>query len=195
MHKRWMLSLLTLALPLAVTAQDAPPMSAEEQAMMEAYQKAGTPGPEHARLAASVGDYLLSIKTYQAPGAEPMHDVGKARRYMNLAGRVLVEEVDSAMMGQSFAGYGMTGFDNVSGRYWSTWNDSMTTGVMVSDGSCDASGACEFSGTYNDPITRQPISSRMTSKPAGDGVEIFHMYGPGPDGKEMLMMEITYTRQ
>ena len=36
---------LSLCLSMPLQAQDAPKMSAEEAAMMEAYQKAGTPGP------------------------------------------------------------------------------------------------------------------------------------------------------
>jgi hypothetical protein len=48
---------LTLSTALPVLAQEAPSassppkMSAEQAAMMAAYQKAGTPGPEHAALA------------------------------------------------------------------------------------------------------------------------------------------------
>ena len=57
---------------------------------------------------------------------------------MGLDGRVLIEEVTSSMMGMPFTGHGMTGYDNVTGKYWSTWTDSMSTGLMVSEGTCDA---------------------------------------------------------
>ena len=67
-----------------------------------------------------------------------MEDTGTATRSVALGGRVLVEEVDSSMMGMPFTGHGMMGFDNVSGKYWSTWNDSMSIGIMVSEGTCDS---------------------------------------------------------
>jgi hypothetical protein len=35
----------------------------------------------------------------------------------------------------------------------------------------------------------------MTSRIASPGTEVFEMYGPGKDGKEMKMMEITYTKK
>ena len=40
-----------------------------------------------------------------------------------------------------------------------------------------------------------PTGSRMTSRIASPGTEVFEMYGPGKDGKEMKMMEITYTKK
>jgi hypothetical protein len=47
---------------------------------------------------------------------------------MIMDGRVMVEDVTSSMMGMPFKGQGMRGYDNVSGKYWGTWVDSMSTG-------------------------------------------------------------------
>lgn len=173
----------------------APQMTPEQQAEMAAYEKAGTPGAEHAALAKTVGSYALQIKSWMAPDTDPMVSAGKATRAMTLGGRVLVEEVSAEMMGSPFTGHGMHGFDNASGQHWATWNDSMSTGVMVSRGSCDAAGSCTFTGSWVDPVTKKEVGSRMTSRWTSPTVEVFTMYGPGPDGKEMTMMEITYTKQ
>lgn len=186
---------LALAAALSAYAQDtAPKMSPEEKAMMEAYQKAGTPGPAHAAMARMAGHYDLVIRSWQAPGAPPTTDTGTATRRMTLGGRVMIEETESKMMGQPFSGIGMQGYDNVSGRYWSTWNDNMSTGLMVSGGTCDDQGACRFTGGWNDPITKGKVTTRMTTRWPDPDTEVFEMHGPGPDGKEMKMMEITYTR-
>ena len=66
---------------------------------------------------------------------------------MILGDRVMVEEVKSQMMGQPFTGHGMSGYDNVSDKYWATWIDSMSTGVMTSEGTCDANMACTYTGS------------------------------------------------
>lgn len=197
-----MIRTLAVALTLAVTvtvpalAQDAPPeMSPEEAAMMQAYQQAGTPGPQHAGLAKTAGTYDLAIKSWMAPDAPPSSESGTATRSMILGDRVMVEEVEATMHGQSFTGHGMTGYDNVTGKYWSTWNDSMSTGLMVSEGTCDDQGACSFSGSWHDPVSKQEVSARMTTKWTSPTVEVFEMYGPGPDGEEYRMMEMTYTRR
>jgi hypothetical protein len=185
---------LTIALP--ALAQDAPPqMSPEEAATMQAYQKAGAPGPQHAELAKAAGDYDLAIRTWSSPDAPPTVETGTATRRMILDGRVMTEEVQSAMHGQPFTGHGMTGYDNVSGKWWSTWNDSMSTGVMVSEGTCDEQHACTFTGSWNDAVSNSKVTTRMTTKWTSPTVEVFEMYAPGPDGKEAKMMEITYTRK
>jgi hypothetical protein len=89
----------------------------------------------------------------------------------------------------------MTGFDNVTGKYWSTWNDSMSTGIMISEGSCDlAKDTCAFVGSWNDPL-KGKVTARMVSKRVSPGVETFEMFSAGKDGKETRMMEITYTKK
>jgi hypothetical protein len=187
---------LTLLTTAPLLAQDAPPkMSPEEAAMMAAYQKAGTPGPQHAALAKAVGTYDMSIRSWESPGAPPTVEAGTATRAMTLEGRVMTEDVQSQMHGQPFTGHGMQGYDNVSGKWWSTWNDSMSTGVMVSEGSCDDQGDCTLTGSWNDPITKGKVNARMTLKWTSPTVQLFEMYAPGPDGKEAKMMEITYTRK
>lgn len=187
---------IVLAAAMPALAQDAPPqMSPEEAAMMAAYQKAGAPGPQHAALAKMAGTYDLAISSWNAPGAEPTASTGTATRSMALDGRVMVEEMQSEMYGQPFTGHGMHGYDNVTGKYWSTWNDSMSTGLMVSEGTCDDAGACTFTGSWNDPVTKGKVTARMTTKWTSPTVEVFEMYTPGPDGKEMKMMEITYTKR
>jgi hypothetical protein len=173
----------------------APEMTPQQKAEMEAYEKAGTPGPQHQTLAAMAGTYTMKVKSWMEAGAPPMEDSGSATRKMDLGGRVLVEDVQATMMGQPYMGHGMTGFDNVTGKFWSTWNDSMSTGVIVSQGTCDAKQSCTFTGTWNDAVKKTPVKSRMTSRWTDPKTEVFEMYGPGKDGKEMKMMEITYTKQ
>ena len=198
---RTLASALALAAALPALAQDAPSqgtppkMSPEEAAMMEAYQKAGTPGAPHAAMAKMEGTYDLKIRSWNKPDAPPMEETGTATRKMMLEGRVMAEDMQSKMMGQPFTGHGMQGYDNVSGKWWSTWNDSMSTGLMVSEGSCDDAGACTFTGSWNDPVTKGKVNARMTTKWTSPNVEVFEMYTPGPDGKEMNMMEITYTKR
>ncbi|HEX5759527.1 MAG TPA: DUF1579 domain-containing protein [Thermoanaerobaculia bacterium] len=192
---------LVLAAPLVAGAngdepkQAMPEMTAEQKAEMAAYMEAGTPGAAHKRLADTAGTYDLAIKSWHEPGGPAMESTGTATRSMALEGRVMVEDVTSSMMGMPFTGHGMTGYDNVTGKYWATWNDSMSTGLMVSEGTCDKSGACAFTGSWNDPIKKAPVQARMASRWTSPTVQVFEMHGPGKDGKEMKMMEITYTKK
>lgn len=171
-----------------------PKMTPEQEAEMQAYMKAGSPSEVHKMLAHSEGTYDCSVKSWHSPG-EPMVETGTATRKMVMDGRVLIEDFSSSMMGMPFKGQGMHGYDNVTGKHWSTWIDSMSTGVMLSEGTCDAQGACTFTGTYNDAVKKGPATLRMTSRWTSPRVQVFEMYGPGPDGGETKMMEITYTKK
>jgi hypothetical protein len=180
----------------AQQGQKPPEMTPAQKAEMEAYLRAGTPGDRHRALASSVGKYDLQIKSWHEPGGPATEDTGTATRSMALDGRVLVEELSSSMMGRPYTGRGMTGFDNVSGKYWSTWNDSMSTGIVVSEGTCDAAHtACSFTGSWNDPVKKGPVKARMTTRRTGPTTEVFELYAPGRDGREMKMLEITYRKQ
>jgi hypothetical protein len=187
-------ALLLTGAALAQQGGEPPQMTPEQKAEMEAYQKAGAPGAPHKAMAATTGSYSIKTKSWSEPGGPAMEETGTAKRTMALDGRVLVEEVSSKMMGTPFTGHGMRGYDNVSGKYWSTWTDSMSTGIMVSQGTCDAKDNCTFTGSWNDPIKKGPVTARMTSRWTSPTTELFEMYGPGKDGKEMKMMEITYTK-
>ena len=179
----------------AVAQQGAPEMTPEQKAQAEAWAKAGAPGTEHATLAKTEGEYDIKIKSWMEPGQPPMEEGGTATRKMELDGRVLVEHVHSTMMGQPFMGHGMMGYDNVNGKYWSTWNDNMSTALFVGSGSCDAKNVCSFKGTMTDPLTKKQQTTRMTTRWTSPTVEVFEMYGPDPKGKEYKMMEITYTKK
>jgi hypothetical protein len=183
------------AVPAAAQTQQQPEMTPQQKAEMEAYMKAGTPGAPHKAMAGTVGTYEAKVKSWHEPGQPPMEETGTATRTMALEGRVLVEEFKGSMMGMPFTGHGMRGYDNVTGKYWATWNDSMSTGVMLSEGTCDAKNACTFKGTFNDAVKKAPVTSRMSSRWTSPTTEVFEMYGPGRDGKEMKMMEITYTKK
>lgn len=184
-----------VAAPVLAHEESAPPeMTAEQKAEMEAYQQAGSPGAPHQALAATAGNYTLKIKSWHEPGGPTMEDTGTAKRFMTLDGRVLVEEVSSSMMGMPFTGHGMSGFDNVSGKHWSTWTDSMSTGIMLSEGRCDAQNSCTYTGSWNDPIKKGPVTARMLTRWTSPTTQVFEMFAPSKDGKEMRMMEITYTK-
>lgn len=165
----------------------------DEAAMMEAFMAAGIPGEAHERLAESVGTWNMEIKMWMGPG-EPSVTTGTAERSMILDGRVLVEEVDSSMMGQPFQGYGMTGYDNVTGKYWGTWNDNVSTGISTSHGTYDAeSNTYTYLGEAPNPMTGGTTKTRGTIK-VSEGKEVME-YFETHDGHEVKTMEIVYTRK
>jgi hypothetical protein len=189
-------AVVVLVVPaLAQSGNQPPQMTPQQKAEVDAYMKAATPGAPHQTLAAMAGQYDVKVKSWHDAKSPAMEESGTATRSMTLGGRVLVEDFSASMMGQPFTGHGMTGYDNVTGKYWSTWNDTMSTGLMVSEGTCDAQKSCTFNARWTDPLKKTEMKARMMMRWPSPTTEVFEMYAPGPDGKEMKMMEITYTKK
>lgn len=174
----------------AATAQEQPEMAAA----MEAMQKAMTPGPEHAHLAEMVGEFKATLKMWSVPGAPPTVSEGKSVRKMVLGGRVLHEDYTNNLMGMPMTGIGHTGYDNVTGKYWGTWSDNLSTGVSILEGTLDMkTGTGTMEGMTSQPMTGGKIKMRIEMR-SEDGKEINDFYFEGPDGEMFKSMEITYER-
>jgi hypothetical protein len=72
----------------------------------------------------------------------------------------------------------------------------MSTAIYTLEGSFDESGKVyteQMEGP--DPATGKTMKMRMVTDLKEKDQMGIKMYGPGPDGKEMLMMEMAYTRK
>ncbi len=175
--------------------------SAEETAMMEKMMKAATPGEAHAKLKPMTGKWTYVTKWRMSPEQPWDESTGKAEFKLIFGNRILVQDAKNnpgpsdAMMGGPFEGHGMTGYDNVSKKYWSTWADNMGTGIMTSEGAADGSGKVfTYASEYNCPLTGGEKNVKTTTKIEGDDKFVFQMFDKAPDGKEFQSLEVSYTR-
>lgn len=171
--------------------------SPEDMAKM---MQLAAPGPEHAKLKQLTGKWTFVTKHRMSPDQPWEEAPGKAEYKWILGGRVLTHEVKSdpnpkdPIMG-GFEGFGLTGYDNMTKKYWNTWADNMGTAVMLSTGTADSSGKTfTYSGEYDCPMTGQRKTAKSVLKIAGDDKVVFEMYDKDPAGKEYMMLEVTYAR-
>jgi len=197
--KRWIaLAAVTLFVATTAFAADAPKgPTAEQQAMMDKMTKAGTPGPQHEMLKKLAGEWSTTVKFIADPSQPPQESQGTSTMTILMDGRYCQESASGQMMGQPFSGMGITGYDNVTGKYVATWIDNMGTGIMTSTGTADASGkVINWVGTMSDPMTGKPSKERMITKFVDDNHYTYEMYGTPPGGKkEMKMLTIEYSRK
>jgi hypothetical protein len=184
----------------AAGAQDAKPadkpMSAEEKAMMDAWQKFATPAEGHKALQGMVGTWDAEVTSWMTPGAPPVKSKGTSENRMVLGGRWVESKFTSEMMGQPFEGVGYTGYDNHKKKYMGTWMDNMSTAVMLSEGSMDTAGKVMTStSTMDDFMTGKSQTIKMTTTIVSPDHHMFEMWGPGPDGKVAKQMQIDYRRR
>ena len=169
--------------------------AADPAAEMEAWMKLGQPGPEHARLKKWVGTYNTEAEMVMAPGTPAQKSSGKQTYEEMLGGRYIHGQYTSEMMGMPFTGMSLTGYDNQKKKYFSAWVDSMSTGIMVSEGTADASGkVITFTGSYDDPMSGKSKKYRQVTTVESDDRHKFEWFENDEAGKEYRMMLVTYTR-
>jgi hypothetical protein len=190
-------ALAILLSSLASLAQEpAKMMSPEEKAAMDAMMKAATPGDAHKNLAGLVGTWDATVKMYSQPGAPAQISTGTSENKLVLGGRWVQETFTGNFMGMPFSGIGYTGYDNVKKQYVGTWMDSMSTAVMQSAGTADASGKnYEFTSSMDDPMSGKPMTVKQKMTVTDDNHHMLEMWSPAPDGKMFKMMEINYSRK
>lgn len=166
----------------------------DPQAMMAAYEKAGEPTEQHKLLQRSVGKWNITIKSWMDPKQPPMESKGTAEGKALLGGRYVQTDVTSDMMGKPFSGVAVNGYDKAKKKFVGTWIDSMSTGIMRSEGTADASGNTMTVQTVStDPITGKDSKMRVVGTWEGTD-KLVEEFFEKKKGKETKMMEITYTR-
>lgn len=191
-----------LALSLAILGASPADVSAQGSGagdvdpVMQAWVEAMTPGPQHAVLASSQGSWAVTTTFWMMPGAEPQVSQGSAERRMIFGGRIMEETFVGDMAGQPMNGRATVGYDNVTGRYWSTWVDDMSTGITLMYGDYnDADDTWVMEGETPDPFTGGMIPMRIESRRDGENRQISEFYMPDPDGEMFRSMEMVYERR
>ena len=185
--------LVALLLTSVANAADAPKKDPAMEAQMAEMMKYANPGPQHEKLKAMVGTWDATIKTWTG-APEPMVSTGVMKNEMMLGGRLLASEYKGKWMDQPFDGYGLTGYDIKAGKLKSFWTDTMSTSWMVFDGAMSADGKELTSTGTMDGMDGNPMPVRTVTKIEGADKHVYSMYGQVA-GKEMPVMEITYTRK
>ena len=191
------LSLLLSPIALSddkAAAKPAPAMS--QDAMMKAWMASATPGAPHKALDRFTGSWTVQAKTWMAPGAPPTETAGTSENKMILGGRYLEQHYEGTVMGQPFSGVGVTGFDNYKKKFFGTWVDSMSTAVMVTEGTSDKSGNVITSwGTMNDVAEKRAMKVKTVVAFVDADHHTYESWHTNADGKSLKDLEIHYTRK
>ncbi|MEM8961566.1 MAG: DUF1579 family protein [Acidobacteriota bacterium] len=167
-------------------------MSPEE--VMATAMQMGTPGEQHADLAKHAGAWKVAVKMWMDPTGQPIESSASVNREMILDGRVQKEDFQGNMMGQPFSGLGLTGYDNVTKRYWSIWMDSTSTGTTLSWGTWNEEAqAIVYHGESPDPMTGEMAKTKILIRQE-EGKEHMEMYGMMGD-QEVKWLEMEYVRE
>ena len=187
MKIRWLLTSLSFLTVLAATtalaaAQQAPPIP--------------KPGPEHALFKIDVGTWDAVVEASQGPGAPPATSKGVEVNTLGCGGLCVISDFKGELMpGTPFHGHGITTWDVTKKKYVSSWTDSMSQGLLIGESTWDAASK-KASGTMEGPdMSGQVVKMRSVVEYTSDRSRVMTAYSPGPDGKEMQVLKITYTKK
>jgi hypothetical protein len=171
-----MAALLCTAGSRIAAAQDMPPMP--------------KPGPEHEILKADEGTWSAKVEMMSPNGM--MASTGVETNRLGCGGLCLITDFKGEMMpGMAFEGHGTGVYDSRKKKYVSTWTDSMSQGLMVSEGTWDPAAKTMTSTMEGPDMTGAIVKFKSVVEHKDPQTRVFTMYNP--DGA--VGMRITYTRK
>lgn len=161
---------------------------------MKAWEASMTPGEQHKWLASMDGNWNAKVTMWMDPSQPPTVSDATTKNEMIMNGLYQRSTHTGNMMGMSFEGESITGYDNMKKEYFSTWIDNMGSGIMMVKGNYnEKSKSLILTGTMTDPMTGKDMNVKEVITYSSPGQNTFVMYLV-QDGKEIKTMEIVYTR-
>jgi uncharacterized protein DUF1579 len=182
MQRRLLSCTCLLALSLSLTAT----LAAQGEEMPK-------PGPEHQKLAKTAGTWDAVVESTSKDG-KPEKTKGTAER-RTFGGFWLTEDFTGTFAGMPFQGHGVLGYDPIKKKYVESWSDSMSPVLMTLEGTFDKDGKVLTMTGQGPGMGGKMVTMRAVTTCKDDNTMVFEMFTPGPDGKDVKMLTITYTRR
>jgi hypothetical protein len=189
--------LVMLVLGLTVSADEKKQeMSAEDQKIMELYEKYAAPGENHKHLEYFIGEWESQLKMWVEPGAEPMMHKQEIKVKSILGNRFLKAQIKGTSMGKPYEGMVLTGYDNYKKKTFAIQVSTLDTGYFVSSGTLDKTGKVRTeTGIMDDIITGEKIKITSVTTIINNDKYTYEMYQTDSKGSRFKSLEITYTRK
>ena len=110
-------------------------------------------------------------------------------------GTWIVSEFEGEIFGAPFKGLGLLGYDEVRRAYVSTWIDSVTPSLTVSEGQLSADGKVLKSTATGVDSEGQPVVTESITTFRDARTRVFELAHVQPDGSRFTGLKITYTRK
>lgn len=195
-----LVSIVGTATVMSQADRGMPEMTPEQLEGMQRWMEFMTPGEQHRKLAANVGEWELEMEWRMSPDAPPQTNRATSRARMVLGGRFLIEDVRGTLdMGggapMPFEGMSITGFDNQAGEWMSVWIDNTGTGMWIERGKASTDGVITTSGEnyccFDDVMKKTRSHVHMIDQ----NNRKMEFYAAKPGEELWKGMEIRYSRK
>ena len=152
------------------------------------------PGPEHEVLKQDVGTWDAVVEMLE-PGKPPVVTKGTETVSLMTGGLWTMTDFKATMMNAPFQGHGQNGFDPNKKKYVSSWVDTMSTSIILGEYTYDAKTRTMKGSMEGPDMTGKMIKMNQVTEWKDADTRVFTLSIPGPDGKDIPNMRITYKRR
>jgi hypothetical protein len=148
------------------------------------------PTKQHEWLATHVGTWDAEISSMMGGTSKGTYTIRSGP-----GGLWTVGDFEGEMMGSAFTGMEVVGYDPATEKFTSIWVDSMTMTHQALEGTYDAEAKKLVFEGEGPGMDGQPAKMTNTYHYKDENTIEFSMGMAGPDGSDMPMMTIVYTRK
>ncbi len=157
------------------------------------------PSEPHELLEATVGTWDVTIRIWSdpEPEAEPASETEGTAIGRWILGERFVETVyEGEVLGRTFEGLKIEGFDKAAENYVSTWRDNLGTYTLVFKGDCeDTCLERTMSSSFIDPVSKQIFRIKGVTTITDNDAYTYESFVITPNGQEFKNMELDAKRR
>lgn len=154
------------------------------------------PSSAHDLLQQFVGEWSVKLTFWSSPGAQGQSSHGHSSIAWMLGRRFVQEHFKGQILGESFEGLGIIGYDNGAREFKTLWLDSLNTAMTVATGRyVSHTQTLELESELYDPLRSGVKVVRSTLRFTSPDSYVFTMHDESPDGKSFTSLEMVYARK
>ncbi len=138
-----------------------------------------------------VGTWDATVEIHPGPDMPPIPSRGTAVSRRIAGGRWLVTDFRNET---GFEGHGLYGWDADKGKYVGTWVDDTRGFLAVAEGTWDAA-ARTMTFVTEATVGGRALRWREVTQALDPDTQVMRSLFPGPDGREIEVMKVTYKRR
>jgi hypothetical protein len=149
------------------------------------------PAPHYQHLKLDEGVWDATVTIVMDPTAPPQVSHGTQTNTLVCEGKWLQQDFKS----DTFEGHGLIGWDAQKGKYVSVWIDTESPSLLTGEGTCSADGKTRTMMVHASDGQGKMMTMREVYAAQGPDNRTYTIFAPGPDGKEVTVVAVAYTRK
>jgi hypothetical protein len=142
-----------------------------------------------------VGQWDVTIQTWKSLSEAPLMGKATSSGELILGGNYIQQKLNGNINEMNLEGLVLLGTDPLRQTYQAAWLDNLGTRILITEGSFTEPNVLTVRGEYAEAASGALRSLRIVFRSVDADHYVTEIYGPGLDGAEMKLMELSFSRQ